>query len=148
MHSIIQSGLVPGGKDVKHRIQTVFFTAVNPKLAHLHKQRDYDVRKPRIAVHKQNWKIHQKTVYWATLRVALKKRLTFFQTRSNAIILHNTLPAASIEKVVVMSSEEVLNNKIYESPRSPRKVVLKPSWHEERKDTSNMASTGNLLRLE
>ena len=148
MHSIIQSGLITGGKDVKQRIQTVFFTAVNHKLAHLHKQRDYDVTKPRIAVYKQNWKLHQNTVYWATLRVALKKGSTFYQTRSNAIILHNTLPVAKIEKVVVMSSEEVLNNKIYESPRSPRKVILKPAWHEERKDTSNTASTGNLLRFE
>ena len=31
----------------------------------------------------------------------------------------------------------MLCNKIYESPRSPRKVVLKPAWHEGRKDTSN-----------
>ena len=33
MHSIIQSGLIPGGKDVKQGIQTVFFTAVNPSQA-------------------------------------------------------------------------------------------------------------------
>ena len=29
-HSIIQSGLVPGGKDVKKGRHAVFFTAVNP----------------------------------------------------------------------------------------------------------------------
>ena len=40
MHSIIQSGLIPGGKDVKRGRQTVFFTAVNPMFAHLHKPRD------------------------------------------------------------------------------------------------------------
>ena len=33
-----------------------------------------------------------------------------------------TLPAACIEKVVVMNSEEVLHNKIHESSRSPREV--------------------------
>ena len=91
---------------------------------HLHKQRKYDVTKPRIALYKQNWKIHQNTVYWANLRVAQKKGLTFNQTRSNAIILHNTVPSACIEKVVAMSSGEVLYNKMYESLRSPRKVVL------------------------
>ena len=53
MHSI-QSGLIPGGKDIKKGRQTVFFTAVNPMFAHLHKQRDYDVTKPRDAVYKQN----------------------------------------------------------------------------------------------
>ena len=41
---------------VKKGRQTVFFTAVNPKHTHLHKQRDYDVTKPRIAVYKQNGK--------------------------------------------------------------------------------------------
>ena len=30
LHSIIQSGLIPGGKDVKKRRHAVFFTAVNP----------------------------------------------------------------------------------------------------------------------
>ena len=35
----------------------------------------------------------------------------FYQTRSNAIILHNAVPAACIEKVVAISSREVLNNK-------------------------------------
>ena len=62
----------------------------------------------------------------------------FYQTRSNAIILHNALPAACIEKVVAISSREVLNNKIYESHRSPRKVVLEPAWHEGLTDTTSI----------
>ena len=138
MHSIIQSGLIPGGKDIKKGRQTVFFTAVNPMHTHLHKQRNYDVTKPRVAVYKQNWKRHQKTVYWCKLRVAQKKGLTFYQTRSNAIILHNTVPAPCIEKVVAMSSGEVLKNKMCESPRSLRKVVPKPAWHEGRTDTTSI----------
>ena len=56
MHSIIKSGLM-GGKHVKKGRLTVFFTATNPMFAHLHKQRDYDVKKPRVAVHKQSWEI-------------------------------------------------------------------------------------------
>ena len=104
MHSIIQSGLIPGGKDVKKGSHRVFFTAVNPIPIHLHSQSDYDVTKPRIAVYKQNWKIHQNTVYWSNSRVAQKKGLTSYQTRSDAIILHNTLPALCIEKVKVMNS--------------------------------------------
>ena len=51
MHYIIQSG----EKDVKKGTQTVFFTTVNPMFAHLHKQRDSDVTKPRIAVYKPNF---------------------------------------------------------------------------------------------
>ena len=80
MHSIIQAGLIPGGKKKKGR-QTVFFAVVDPMSAHLHRQRDYDVTKPRIAVYKQNWRIHQNTAYWANLRVAQKKGLTFYQNK-------------------------------------------------------------------
>ena len=48
--SIIQSGLIPGGKDVKKGRHAVFFTAVNPMFIDLHRERDYDVAKPTIAV--------------------------------------------------------------------------------------------------
>ena len=75
---------------------------------------------------------------WPNLKVAQKKGLTFHQTRSRAIIIHNTLPAACIVKVVAMSSGEVLYNKIYESPRAPRKVVLKHSWNDGRQDTTSI----------
>ena len=81
--------------------------------AHLHRQRDYDVTKPRIALYQQNWRKHQNTVCWINFSVAQKKGLTFYQSRSNAIIIHNTLPAACIEKVVVMNSEEVRQNQTY-----------------------------------
>ena len=50
LHSI-QSGLIPGGKDVKKGRHAVFFTAVNPMSIHLHRERDYDKTKPRIAVY-------------------------------------------------------------------------------------------------
>ena len=111
-------------------------TAVNLISIHPHKQRDYDVTRSRIAVYKQNWKIHQNTVCPANLKIGQKKRLTFYQTRSNAIILHNT-PSSLYRKSGGMNSEEVLYNKIQESPRLPRKVVRILAWHEGRKDTSN-----------
>ena len=50
-------------------------TAVNLFSIHLHKQRDYDVTKSRLAVNKQNWKIHQNTVYPANLKIGQKKGL-------------------------------------------------------------------------
>ena len=40
----------------------------------------------------------QKAVYWCTLKLAQRKGLQFFQTRSHAIALFNTLPAVCIEK--------------------------------------------------
>ena len=43
---------------------------------------------------------HQNAVYWVDINLALRKGLKFYQTRSNAIILHETLPAYCIPKVV------------------------------------------------
>ena len=57
-HSIIQSGLIPGGKDVKKVRHAVFFTAVNPLYIDHDREKDYDVTQPRIAVYKHIWKIH------------------------------------------------------------------------------------------
>ena len=56
-----------------------------------------DLGAPRHAqyLHKA-WKKHQNTVYWVDIRLALKKGLKFYQTRSNAIILQETLPAYCI----------------------------------------------------
>ena len=60
MHSVIQSGLIPGGKDVKKGRRAVFLTAVNPMYIDHNRQKDYDTTKPRIAVYRHNWKVHQK----------------------------------------------------------------------------------------
>ena len=91
-----------------------------------------DLNVPRHAhyVHKA-WKRHQNTVYWVDINLALKKGLKFHQTRSNAIILHATVPAYCIPKVVRMETGEVINEKVYASPRPPPKISLKHDWMKE-----------------
>ena len=76
------------------------------------------------------WKKHQNTVFWVDINLALKKGLKFYQTRSNAIILHKTVPAYCIPKVVRMETGEVINEKVYASPRPPPKISLKHDWRE------------------
>ena len=70
-------------------------------------------------------------MYWVDINLALEKRLKFHQTRSNAIILHETLPAYCIPKVVRMETGEVKNEKIYASPRFPPKISVKHDWMKE-----------------
>ena len=72
-----------------------------------------------------------KTVYWVDINLAIKKGLTFYQTRSNAIILPETLPAYCIPKVVRMKTGEVLYEKVYMSPRLPPKISLNHEWKRE-----------------
>ena len=56
----------------------------------------------------QAWKKHQNTVYWVDFQFAQRKGLKFSQTRSNAIILQETLPAHGISKVVWMETGDVI----------------------------------------
>ena len=54
--------------------------------------------------------------------------MKFCQTRSNAIIFYDTLPAYCISIVVVMESEEIIYQKVYVSPRPPPKISYKVNW--------------------
>ena len=91
-----------------------------------------DLNVPRHAqyLHKA-WKRHQDAVYWVDINLAIEKGLTFYQTRSNAIILQETLPACCIPKVVRMETRKVLYEKVYMSPRPPPKISLRHGWTRE-----------------
>ena len=93
LHSITNSGLVPGGQILSKR-QTVFFTAVNTMDKDHKDPYELDLTKPRLASYKQKkWRKHQDTVYWVDIQFAQRKGLKFYQTRCNANILYDTRPA-------------------------------------------------------
>ena len=98
-----------------------------------HKDPDtIDLNEPRHAQYlHEAWKKHQNTVYWVDINLALKKGLKFYQTRSNAITLHETLPDCCIPKVVRMETGEVIYEKVYASPRLLPKISLKHDWMKE-----------------
>ena len=70
-------------------------------------------------------------VYWVDINLAIRKGLTFYQARSNAIILQGILPAYCIPKVVRLKTGEVLFEKAYMSPRPPPKISLRQEWTKE-----------------
>ena len=107
LHSIINSGLIPGGQSSSKR-QTVFFLPIDP-MDKNHKDPDtIDLNVPRHAQYMHNaWKRHHDAVYWVDINLAIEKGLTFYQTRSNAIILQGILPAYCIPKVVRLKTGEV-----------------------------------------
>ena len=112
--------------------QTVFFPPVDP-IDKSHKDPDtIDLSVPRRAqyLHKA-WKRHQDAIYWVDINLAMQKGLKFYQTRSNAIILRETLPAYCIPKVVRMETGEVIYETVYMSPRPPPKISLKHDWKRE-----------------
>ena len=113
LHSIINNGLIPGGQDSSRR-QTVFFLPIDPR----------DEPRQTRYVHSA-WKKHQDAVFWVDIDLAIGEGLTFYQTRSNAIILQGTIPAYCIPKVVRLRTGEVLYEKAYMSPRPPPKISLR-----------------------
>ena len=125
LHSLINNGLVPGGQNLSRK-QTVFFLPVDPR-DESHRDPEYiDFSIPRLARYMHSvWKGHQDAVFLVDIDLAIKKGLTFYQTRSNAIILQETLPAYCIPKVVRMKTGEVLYERRYLSPRPPPKISLK-----------------------
>ena len=107
LHSITNSGLIAGGQNSSRDRQTIFFTAVNSMDKDHKDPYELDLTKPRLASYKQKkWNRHQDTVYWVDIQLAQRRGLKFYQTRCIAIILHDTLPAYCISKVVVMASEK------------------------------------------
>ena len=140
LHFIINNGLVPGGQDLSRR-QTVFFFPIDPRDEHHKDPEHIDFSVPRRAryVHSA-WKKHQEAVFWVDIDLAIKEGLTFYQTRSNAIILQGTLPAYCIPKIERLKTGEVLNERPYLSPRPPPKISLKHD-HNWTKGNDQLGST-------
>ena len=118
LHSITNSGLIPGGQNLSKGKQTVFFTAVNPMNKEHKDPNEIDLNAPRLAWYKKKVEKTSKHVVLGRHNLALKKGLKFDQTRSNAIILHETLPAYCIPKVVMMETGEIIYGICVTSPSS------------------------------
>ena len=112
LHSIINNGLIPGGQNLSRR-QTVFFLPIDPRDKN-HKDPEYnDFSVPRRAKYVHSAKRHQDAVFWVDIDLTIREGLTFYQTRSNSIILQGTFPAYCIPKVVRLKTGEVLYERPY-----------------------------------
>ena len=128
LHSIVNNGLIPGGQNLSKR-QTVFFLLIDRRNKDLKDLAQIDFNVPRRAQYLHSaWKKHQDAVFWVDINLAIRKGLTFYQTRSNAIILQETLPAYCIPKVVRLQTGEVFFEKSYMSPRPPPKISFRHDW--------------------
>ena len=73
-----------------------------------------DLKAPRLARYLQTaWKKHQNIVYCVDIKLAQQKGFKFYQTRSNAIILYDTLPGHCIPKAIMMETGEIIYEKEY-----------------------------------
>ena len=89
--------------------------------------------------------------FFVDIDLAIKEGLTFYQTRSNAIILQGTLPAHCIVKFERLKTVEILYDRQYLSPRPPPKISLKHdhNWtrgNDQSGSTVEHQSFGKLVR--
>ena len=85
-----------------------------------------DFNEPRRAQYLHSAWTHQDAVFWVDIILAIREGLTFYQTRSNAIILQETLPASCIPKSSEIEDwRSLFFEKSYMSPRPPPKISLR-----------------------
>ena len=113
----------------------MIFTIVDPMEAeNCVEEISCDLTKPRIVPYNNTWKPHQNIVYWCNLKLAQEKGWLFYQTRSHAIVLFDTLPAVCIETVVCMKTRDELFQKVRLTPRAPRVVLTSNSLYKINKN--------------
>ena len=140
LYSIISNGLVPGGQKLSRR-QTVFFLPVDPRYENHRDPEKIDFSVPRLARYMYKaWKRPQDAVFWVDFDLGIKEGLVFYQTRSNEIILQETLPAHCIVKVERLKTGEKLYGRQHLSPRPPPKISLKHD-HDWTKGNDQSGST-------
>ena len=87
LHSIPNSGLIPGGQNLSKR-HTVFFTSADLMDKEHRDPNKFDLEAPCLVWYKQKkWKKHQDTVYWVDIKLAPQK----FYVLSNTIERHHPL---------------------------------------------------------
>ena len=84
-----------------------------------------------------------KTRYSGSILILESK--TFYQTRSNAILLQGTLPAYGFPKVERLKTGEMLYERRYLSPRPPPKISLKHdhNWTEGNDQLGSTVATAS-----
>ena len=80
--------------------------------------------KPRKVHYKTKWKGNQDAVYWIHFAKAREKCITFWQTKSHAIIAHKTVPPDCIEGVISQKVETSLYQR-HSTPRPHPRIILK-----------------------
>ena len=65
-----------------------------------------------------------KYVFWCNSKLAQEKGLQFYQTRSHAVVLHNTLPAACIEEAVCMKTQDEIYPKVRATCRTKIELAI------------------------
>ena len=135
--------------------QTVFFTAVDPMDEKwVDQEGEHEVSEPRYASYMHVWQVAQDAVYWVDIGRAQRMELQFYQGRSNANILHDTLLRYALEEWYRGKIMKSCIQGFFKSPRLAHTITLKSNWRtnlghnaEAPVSGSQFASTEKLVTL-
>ena len=132
LHSITNSGLIPGGQNLSKR-QTVFFTSVHPVNKEHGDPNNIDQEASRLALYQQKkWRRHQDTVYWVDKKNLLNRKdsssIKPDRTQSS-LTTHSQLIVS--RTAMMMETGGIKYEKVYASPRLPPKISFKDNWMKE-----------------
>ena len=99
VNSILQAGLIAGGKDTEEWRQTVFFTPSDPTGDETEEEYD-DLTKTTKSTVQDKRKNSLDAIHWVNEEKSTDKGLQSWQTRSHAITLNDSVPATSSENYV------------------------------------------------
>ena len=113
-----------------------------------------DLSKPRKVHYHSTWKNTQDAACWINFVRAQDKGIRFWQTRSQAEIVHNSVPTDCIDKVISQKGERTLFDRL-STPRPAPKIVIESAWqsqqqqqpHQQQQDSeSGSTRTRKLVR--
>ena len=138
IHSILENGLVPGGKERHKGRQTVFLSPLNPFGGDSDCEEPSDVCAVPQKVHcHSHCKHNQDGVHWVTWSRAQDQGLQFVQPKSHAIIVHNLVPAECIYKVISQIRGRPLFERL-STPRPVPQVTLKSHWQSQQQQQQSI----------
>ena len=129
IQSILENGLIPGGKESDKGRQTVFFTPLNSFGGDSDEEETGDGHTVPQKVHYQShWKRNQDAVHWVKLSRAQDQRIAFLA--SEVTCNHRTRS----HRVISQNGDRTLFERLSTSRPAP-KVKLKSNWHSQQQQS-------------
>ena len=141
LNSIIRNGLIPGEKNLKQKEDKPFLHYSESDGGwKSHGRNSTRSNKTKNRLHTRilgdAFKIRKIGAIWSSLE---RKACIFYQTRSHAVVLWNTLLAACVGKAVCMKTQEELYQKVRLPSRVPRVVLRANSQYGQQDPRSQEA---------
>ena len=116
----------------------MFFSPLNPCGQDEEEPVHDDMTVPRKFHYCSKWRHDQDAVYWIKLKKAQDLGLQFWQTKSNAFIVHHPVPPECIFEVIARMDKNVFYERL-STPRPAPKVTLRSCWQVQQQQQQQQA---------